>query len=42
MVIIHLKKDGTYKLVNIPIDGAVALALVTLHNAVKPKRRKKC
>lgn len=40
LVIIHLKKDGTYKLVNIPIDGAVAMALITLHNALKTRRKK--
>jgi hypothetical protein len=42
LMILHLRKDSTYKLVNIPIDGAVAIALITLHNAVKTKRRKKC
>ena len=41
LMIIHLKKEGTYKLVNIPIDGAVAMALITLHNAMKKKRRTK-
>lgn len=41
LVILHLKKDGTYKLVNIPIDGAVAMALITLHNAMRKKRRTK-
>ena len=41
LAIIHLKKDGTYKLVNMPIDGAVAMALITLHNAMKKKRRTK-
>lgn len=40
LIIIHLKKDGTYKLVNIPIDGAVAMALITLHNALKTRRKK--
>lgn len=40
LVIIHLKKDGTYKLVNIPIDSAVAMALITLHNALKTRRKK--
>ena len=40
LMIIHLKKDGTYKLVNIPIDGAVAMALITLHNALKTRRKK--
>lgn len=39
LMIIHLKKEGTYKLVNIPIDGAVAMALITLHNTLKKKRR---
>lgn len=41
LTIIHLKKDGTYKLVNIPTDSAVAMALITLHNAMKKKRRTK-
>lgn len=40
LMIIHLKKDGTYKLVNIPIDSAVAMALITLHNALKTRRKK--
>jgi hypothetical protein len=40
LMVIHLKKDGTYKLVNIPIDGAVAMALITLHNALKTRRKK--
>ena len=40
LMIIHLKKDGTYKLVNIPIDGTVAMALITLHNALKTRRKK--
>ena len=40
LMIIHLKKEGTYKLVNIPIDGAVAMALITLHNALKTRRKK--
>jgi hypothetical protein len=40
LMIIHLKKDGTYKLVNIPIDGVVAMALITLHNALNTRRKK--
>ena len=40
LLILHLKKDGTYKLVTIPIDNAVPMALITLHNTLKKKRRK--
>ena len=40
LVIIHLKKDGIYKLVNIPIDSDVAMALITLDNALKTRRKK--
>ena len=38
--ILHLKKDGTYKLIRFEFDDAVPLALITLHNALKKKRRK--
>lgn len=38
--ILHLKKDGTYKLVPIATDDAVPMALITLHNTLKKKRRK--
>ena len=41
LMILHLKKDGTYRPVWIDIDDSVPMALITLHNALKPKRRKK-
>lgn len=40
MLILHLKRDGTYKLVEIKEDVALAMALITIHNA-RPKRRRK-
>lgn len=40
LCILHLRRDGTYKIVPIPIDEPLALALITVHNAL-PKRRKK-
>ncbi len=41
LMILHLKKDGTYRTVWIDIDDSVPMALITLHNALKSKRRKK-
>lgn len=41
LLILHLKKDGTYKLIRFEFDDAVPLALITLHNALKKKRRLK-
>lgn len=41
LYIIHLQKDGTYKLVELPIDDAVPMACITLHGALKKKPRKK-
>lgn len=41
LMIMHLKKDGTYRTVWIDIDDSVPMALITLHNALKSKRRKK-
>ena len=40
LLIIHLKKDGTYKLVSFYIDDSVPMALITIHNALKKKRRR--
>lgn len=40
-VILHLKKDGTYKLVEINQDDEIAIACITLHNALKKKPRKR-
>lgn len=40
MLILHLKKDGTYKLVEMKEDTPLAMALITIYNAL-PKRRRK-
>ena len=40
LVIVHLKKDGTYKLIRFEFDDVVPMALLALHNALKKKRRK--
>lgn len=39
LLILHLKKDGTYKLIKFDFDDAVPMALLTLHNVLKKKRR---
>ena len=40
LMILHLKKDGTYKLIRFDYDDTVPMALITLHRAVEKKRRK--
>ena len=40
LVILHLKKDGKYKLIEIAMDDVVPMALIALHNVTKKKRRK--
>lgn len=40
LLILHLKKDGTYKLIEFQKDDTVPMALITIHNALKKKRRK--
>lgn len=40
LIILHLKKDGTYKLIKFDFDDTVPLALITLHTALRKKRRK--
>ena len=40
LMIIHLKKDGAYKLIKFDFDDTVPMALLTLHNVLKKKRRK--
>lgn len=40
LAIVHLKKDGTYKLIRFEFDDVVPMALLVLHNALKKKRRK--
>ena len=39
LLIVHLKKDGTYKLVPLEISDTVAMALITLHTATTRRRR---
>ena len=39
--ILHLKKDGTYRLINVEINDNVPDALLTLHNLTKKKARKR-
>jgi ATP-dependent exoDNAse (exonuclease V) beta subunit len=41
LYILHLKKDGTYKLVEMPQEDAMAQACITLHYALKKKKRKR-
>jgi hypothetical protein len=40
LMILHLKKDGTYKLIRFDRDDAVPSALLTLHKVLQKKRRK--
>lgn len=39
--ILHLQKDGTYKIVELEKDDEIANACLTLHKALAPKRRTK-
>lgn len=41
LLLIWLKKDGSYKLVDLPIDDVLATACLALHRALKKKRRRK-
>lgn len=41
LLILHLKKDGTYKLIQFDVDDTVPMALITLHTALKTRRRQK-
>ena len=41
LLILHLKKDGSYKLIPFEFDDTVPLALITLHTALKRRRRGK-
>ena len=41
LMILHLKKDGTYKLIKFAADDSVPMALITLHTALKTRRRKR-
>jgi hypothetical protein len=40
LMILHLKKDGTYSLVTISIDNAVPMALLTLDTALRKRRKR--
>lgn len=41
MYILHLKRDGTYKLIPMETDEPLAHALITIHKALLKKRRKR-
>lgn len=41
LIILHLRKDGTYKVHEIPIDSMLFEACLALHNATKKKKRGK-
>ena len=40
LMILHLKKDGSYKLIKFEVDNSVPMALITLHTALLSRRRK--
>lgn len=40
LMILHLKKDGSYKLIKFEVDNSVPMALITLHTALQTRRRK--
>lgn len=40
MYILHLKKDGTYKLIPVDEDEPLAFALITLHTALRKRKQK--
>lgn len=41
MYILHLKKDGNYKLIPMAEDESLAIALITLHSALRKRKRRK-
>lgn len=41
LFVLHLRKDGTYKLIEVSDDNTSFMACLTLHNALKKKSRKK-
>ena len=41
MYILHLKRDGTYKLIPMEEDEPLARSLLTIHVALQKKRRKR-
>jgi hypothetical protein len=40
LAILHLRKDGSYKLMWFDADDSVPMALITLHTALKTRRKK--
>ena len=41
LLILHLKKDGSYKLIRFDADDSVPMALITLYTALKTRRNNK-
>ena len=41
LYILHLKKDGKYKLIPMETDELLAVSLITIHKALQKKRRKR-
>lgn len=41
LVILQLKKDGTYKLIPLDMDAPLACACITMHEAIKKTKRRK-
>lgn len=41
LAILHLRKDGTYKLIPFDLDDKLPMALITLHTALQKKKRRK-
>lgn len=39
LLILHLRKDGTYKLIRFNMDDTVPIALITLHTALRAKKK---
>ena len=39
LLILHLKKDGSYKLIRFDAEDAVPMALITLHTTLKTRRK---
>ena len=40
LLILHLRKDGSYKLIRFDAEDAVPMALITLHTAMQKKKKK--
>lgn len=39
LMILHLRKDGSYKLIRFDADDSVPMALITLHTAMQTRRK---